>query len=177
MLCHPSSLSRQQSPTGRRERPRCQSAHHERCWFARAQSPGETHQGCLRQMLLVIPKPPREISMDEVREKSHARKRRQMRQARRNLQNVRSCGRGNGSAGTGALKSCRTEHAGSSSARCRCARRKMCQWKKAPARRARPASGSTPASSARMRQALVVARQVMTKWVLPIPACSSGLHA
>src|SRR6185437_7775085 len=76
-----------------------------------------------------------------------------------------TCGRKNGSPGTAHRTLCRTGCAKSSTARCRYARRRTCQWKKERGRIARATWESRRGTCAEKRWLQAHERLVMTIWV------------
>src|SRR5579864_73805 len=91
-----------------------------------------------------------------------ARKKMPKRQGIHSCKNGLTCGRKNEFAQTVRQTLCQTARAKSSTAPCRCARRKKCQWKKARARKATATWESTRAACAEKRCSQAHERLVMT---------------
>jgi hypothetical protein len=158
------SLSKGRLPTEKTRPPSYRSRHRAGLGRATAQTFGEIRRARLRSRQPEAPAGSSAMSIAEAQEAWLARKRMPGPQGIHSCKNALTCGRESEFVRTVRQSECRTARAKSSAARCRCARRRTCQWKKTRARTARAAWESKRAACAEMRR-LQAHERLMTIFV------------
>ena len=161
------SRSRAQLVTERRLRPSCRSTRPAGLARVREQISGEIRRMRQRSWRSAAPAGSIGRSIGDVRAAWLARKRMPALPEIHSCRNALTCGPKNGFPQIARQTLCQIKHAKSSTARCRCGRRRKCPWKKAQARKARAAWESTRAACAEKQWSQAHERLVMTIFVPP----------